>query len=256
MVNMRKECEQILDAAHQQNIMLRVIGGMAIHLHAPVASELPALKRAYGDLDFVTTARDGQRMRAFFESIHFIPNTRFNALQGKSRMIFNSPDDSWYVDIFIDEFRMCHIIKFAEDRLEKDPVTIPLAELFLTKLQIVQINQKDVKDIAAMLLEHPIGSTDQETVNADRILQVSSQDWGFYTSVRKNMDRIPGFIEAFDLSAEQRDLVLGRLGELAERMDRAPKSTAWKLRAKVGERVRWYEEPEDATRDAISMKLE
>lgn len=256
MIDMRKECEQILEAARQQNILLRVIGGMAIHLHAPVASELPALKRTYGDLDFVTTARDGQRIRAFFETIHFTPNTRFNALQGKSRMIFNSPDDSWYVDIFIDEFRMCHIIKFTEDRLQKDPVTIPLAELFLTKLQIVQINAKDVQDIAAMLLEHPVGTIDQETVNAERIAQVCSQDWGFYTSVRKNMDRIPELIAGFNLTGEQRDLVLGRLSDLAARMDCAPKSAAWKLRSKIGERMRWYEEPEDATRDAISLKLE
>jgi hypothetical protein len=195
-------------------------------------------------------------MRAFFESIKFTPNSRFNALQGKSRMIFYCPDGSWYVDIFIDDFRMCHSIKFSPERLQKDPLTIPLADLFLTKLQIIEINEKDVKDIAAMMLEHPLGTTDVETVNVDRIVEICSQDWGFYTSIRKNMDRIPGILAKFDLLSEQIDHILSRLNELAQMMDKAPKSIAWKLRAKIGEKVRWYEQPEDATRDAISMKLE
>jgi hypothetical protein len=253
---MQTECEQILAEAHRQNILLRVIGGMAVHLHSPQSSILPGLARAYGDLDFVTISSDSKKLRAFFESIQFKPNARFNALQGSRRMIFYSRDESWCLDIFVNEFRMCHNIKFSQERLEKDLITIPLAELFLTKMQIIEANEKDVKDISALLIEHPVGPTDLEVVNIDRINEVCSQDWGFYTTVRKNIDRIPGFMMHLDITEEQRTLVLSRLDEIARQMDEAPKTVAWKLRASIGERKRWYEEPEDATRKAISLKLE
>ncbi len=256
MIDMQAECERILAEARQKDILLRVIGGMAIRVHSPQASELPSLKRSYGDLDFVTTHQDGQRMRAFFESIRFTPNARFNALQGKRRMIFNSPDQTWYIDIFIDDFRMCHNLSFTRERLQTDSVTIPLAELFLTKMQIIEINEKDLKDLAALLLEHPVGLADDETVNIGRVNEICSQDWGFYTTVRKNIDRIPKLLANINLPDDQKDLILRRTDEIAQKMDMAPKSTSWKIRSVIGERVRWYEEPEDAAREAIAMKLE
>ncbi|MCL4560099.1 MAG: hypothetical protein M1281_05745 [Chloroflexi bacterium] len=254
MENMRENCEAILAEASRQNVLLRVIGGMAVNLHCPEAAQLPALKREYGDLDFVTASPDDQRMRGFFESIDFSPNARFNALQGQTRMIFNCPDDSWYVDVFINEFRMCHKLKFARERLAQDPVTIPLAELFLTKLQIVKINPKDVKDVAALLLEHPLGDSDDETVNVRRINEITGDDWGFYTTVRMNMDKIPQFLAALDLPERETAVINARLAELAKAMDEAPKSMRWKMRAVVGKSVQWYEEPEDAARGELKLE--
>jgi hypothetical protein len=100
------------------------------------------------------------------------------------------------------------------------------------------------------------GEADNETINIDRILEICSHDWGFYNTVRKNIDRIPKFVTNFNLSTDQNDLILSRLSGISDAMDRAPKTIDWKMRAMVGEKVRWYEEPEDATRDAISLKLE
>lgn len=254
MNTMREECEIILAEAKKQNVLLRVIGGMAVHLHCPQASLLPALKREYGDLDFVTASPDDQRMRDFFKSIQYGANTRFNALQGKTRMLFNSPDETWHIDIFINEFKMCHNIKFNKSRLLQDPITIPLAELFLTKMQIVEINAKDVKDIAAILLEHPFGSTDQETVNINRILEITNADWGFYTTVRINIDKIPALLDTLQLPDKESQLVRSRLAELAKAMDEAPKTTGWKIRAVIGKSKKWYEEPEDAARDELKLE--
>ncbi len=254
MVNMRAECERILKAADEQKVLLRVIGGMAVHMHSPTASVLPCLARTYGDLDFVTASPDDCRMRTFFESIGFTANARFNALQGAKRMIFDSSTADWYIDIFINEFHMCHDIKFNRDRLQQDPRTIPLAELLLTKLQIHSINPKDVKDIAAILIEHPLGDTDLETVNLRRILEITSQDWGFYTTVTTNLEKIPQLLKILEVPEPEAKVVNARLAELGERMAAAPKTTGWKLRSLVGKSMPWYEEPEDAARD--EMKLE
>jgi hypothetical protein len=254
MDSMRAECERILKAAAEQHVLLRVIGGMAVHLHCPDASRLPSLAREYGDLDFVTASPDDQRMRAFFESVGFSANARFNALQGASRMIFDSPDSAWHIDIFINKFHMCHDIKFSHERLEQDPLTIPLAELLLTKLQIVSINPKDVKDIAALLIEHPLGDTDRETINVRRLQEVLCQDWGFYTTVTMNLEKIPQLLEVLQVPGPEAQTVTEKAAELGKRLAAAPKTTAWKLRAIVGKSRPWYEEPEDAARG--EMKLE
>lgn len=253
MSDMHKECKRILSEAEKQHILLRVIGGLAVNLHAPKASALPVLKREYGDLDFVTAFPDDQNLRVFFESIGFSANSRFNALQGDRRMIFDSPDD-WHIDIFINEFRMCHKLKFPRLRLLEDPVTIPLAELFLTKLQIVEINAKDVKDVAALLLEHPLGDEDQEIINVKRILEITCGDWGFFTTVRDNIEKIPAFLSQIDLPAKEMVAVNGRLGEIAKQMDTAPKTLAWKTRAVLGKSMQWYEEPEDAARGELKLE--
>ena len=254
MVDMRAECERILEAAAKLNVLLRVIGGMAIHLHCPTASLLPSLAREYGDLDFVTASPYDRRMRGFFESIGFSANARFNALQGATRMIFDSRESDWHIDVFINKFHMCHDIKFSHERLEQDPVTIPLAELLLTKFQVVSINPKDIKDIAALLIEHPLGDTDSETINLLRILEITSHDWGFYTTVLLNLEKIPRFLEMLRLPEDQTKIVTRQLAELGKQMEAAPKTAAWKMRALVGKAMPWYEEPEDAARGELKLE--
>ncbi len=254
MDGMRERCEMILAGARSKNVLLRVIGGMAVYLHSPQAASQPALVRSYGDLDFVTASPDDQGMRIFFESIGFTPNARFNALQGKTRMLFNSPDNSWHIDIFINRFRMCHTIEFPRARLLTDPLTIPLAELLLTKLQIVQINPKDIKDIAALLLEHQLGLGDNETINMERILEITSQDWGLFTTVSMNLEKIPGLMPGMEIAESDRLAIQAKLLAMGDSMQKAPKSLTWKLRAVMGKAVPWYEEPEDAEREAI-LKL-
>ncbi len=254
MIDMRAECQRILAEAHAQHVLLRVIGGMAVHLHCATASREPSLAREYGDLDFVTASPDDQRMRAFFESVGFSANARFNALQGASRMIFDSKESDWHIDVFINKFHMCHDIKFSHERLEQDPVTIPLADLLLTKCQIVSINPKDVKDIAAILIEHPLGDIDQETISMPRILDVTCHDWGFYTTVRMNLERIPQLLETLRLPEEHASLVTEKLVEIGKRMESAPKTAAWRARALVGKAMPWYEEPEDAARGELKLE--
>jgi hypothetical protein len=254
MLNLHKECERILKEAEKQHVLLRVIGGLAVNLHSPKASLLPALKREYGDLDFVTASPDDQKLRSFFESIGFKANSRFNALQGQRRMIFDSLDDSWHIDIFINEFRMCHKIKFPRLRLLEDPVTIPLAELMLTKLQIVEINAKDVKDISALLIEHPLGDEDQEMINVQHILEVTCGDWGFYTTVHDNLEKTKNLLQTVGLTGKDLEIVQSRLDELAKQMEAAPKTLAWKTRAIIGKSMQWYEEPEDAARGELKLE--
>lgn len=254
MIDMRAECERILNEADRQKVLLRVVGGMAVHLHCPASSRLPYLVREYGDLDFVTASPDDQRMRAFFESIGFTANARFNALQGWSRMIFDCVESDWHIDIFINKFHMCHDIAFTHARLEQNQRTIPLAELLLTKLQIVALNPKDVKDIGALLLEHTLGECDLETINLPRILEITGRDWGFYTTIRMNLEKLPELLDSIAMPEADSRIVTDRLSGLGKSMEASPKTAGWKMRSLLGKSMRWYEEPEDAAREELKLE--
>ena len=146
----------MIGAAQQQRIFLRLIGGLAVKLRCPSASHrsLSASTRTSTSSPTVTAAR---RLDDFLVQMGYTPNKTFNTLSGDHRQLYYDMERDRQVDIFIGDFSMCHKIPLA-DRLSVDPLTIPLAELFLTKAQIVEINQKDMFDLYALLLDHEIGS--------------------------------------------------------------------------------------------------
>jgi hypothetical protein len=136
---------------------------------------------------------------------------------------------------------MCHEIPL-EERLEVDETSVPLAELLLTKLQIIELNEKDVRDAVALLLEHPLGDGDGGTVNASRVAKLCAEDWGLWRTITMNLDKVRQQASRYDVD---HGAVEQRLSELLDRIEAEPKSRGWKLRAKIGERKRWYELPEE-----------
>jgi hypothetical protein len=136
---------------------------------------------------------------------------------------------------------MCHEIPL-EQRLEVDETSVPLAELLLTKLQIIELNEKDVRDAVAMLLEHPLGESDGTTVNAPQVAKLCSEDWGLWRTITANLEQVRRQASRYDVDHAA---VEQRLDELLGRIEAEPKSRGWRLRAKIGERKRWYELPEE-----------
>jgi hypothetical protein len=151
--------------------------------------------------------------------------------------------------VFIGDFEMCHKLPLA-DRLDVEPLIIPLAELFLSKAQVVQLNRKDVLDLLALLVDHEVGPQDEETINTQVIADLCANDWGLYTTISITIRKLDDVLGGGDveLDASQVQTIRGRLATIQETMEAAPKSLAWKMRAKVGTRVRWYEEVEEVQR--------
>jgi hypothetical protein len=139
---------------------------------------------------------------------------------------------------------MCHRIPLM-DRLDVDALTLPLAELLLTKLQVVELNKRDETDLLLLLLEHDVGTTDDETINAEVIAALCARDWGLWRTVKLNVERLREALGGYAFSPEQADAVRRRLDALWDRIDAEPKSSKWKLRDRVGDRKRWYEKPEE-----------
>lgn len=243
------EMHRLVQAAQEEGIFLRLIGGLAIKIHCDRAPHR-ALMRQYPDIDFVTNKDSALRLEQFLGSMGYTPNKTFNTLSGDRRQLYYDEERNRQIDIFIGDFSMCHKLPLS-DRLHVEPVTIPLAELFLSKAQIVQLNRKDVLDLLALVLDHEVGPSDQETINTGLIAGLCAKDWGLYTTVSLTIGKLISFIdegEAELLNDRLKSTIKDRLARMQEAMDREPKPLAWKLRAKVGTRMPWYDEVEEVQR--------
>jgi hypothetical protein len=237
------EARRLADEGDARGVPLRVVGGVAVALHTD--GELhPALRRPYGDIDLVTARKaDRDALRVLLEA-GYESNQRFNSMVGAhNRLVVYDTANCRQLDVFVGEFRMCHAIPF--DRLGADRPTVPLAELLLTKLQIVRLNEKDVQDIVAILLEHPVGAGDEETVNGDRVAALLAGDWGLWRTSQGSLETVRGRLAELALTDDERALVGSRLDALWERVEREPKPLRFRTRARVGDRTRWYEEPDE-----------
>ena len=203
-----------------------------------------SLSREYKDIDFVTPKDRGKATSRLFEEMGYEPDREFNAFNGGTRLLFHDPANQRQIDVFVGAFRMCHEIPVA-DRLTLDAVTPPLAELLLTKLQVVNLNEKDLRDIIAILYHHEVADQDGDTINAERVAHLCAQDWGLWRTCNMNFDRVRGGFELYDLAADERAMVEARLDRLWARIDAEPKTRGWRLRDRSGDRKRWYEEPDD-----------
>ena len=243
------EMHRLIDEAQKQGIFLRLLGGLAIKVHCDRAPHR-ALMRSYPDIDFVTDKTGATRLEQFLVAMSYTPNRTFNTLSGDHRQLYYDTERDRQIDIFIGDFAMCHKLPLA-DRLSIEPLTIPLAELFLTKAQIVQLNRKDVLDLLALLLDHEVGPSDDETVNCEYIASLCAKDWGLFTTITLTIDKLRTFMERGEaelLTESLKALIRGRLDTLQAAMQRAPKPMAWKLRARLGTRVPWYDEVEEVHR--------
>jgi hypothetical protein len=243
LMNIEQEALRVLEGAAGQGIPLRVVGGLAVRLHTQSGMP-PGIARHYKDLDLVTTKNAGREVERYLGMIGYEPNRQFNTLNGGRRLLFYDVPHERQIDVFVGTFKMCHAVPIA-DRLDVDPLTIPLAELLLTKLQVVHLNEKDQRDILALLVCHEIGNSDDDVINSAHIGQLLSGDWGLWRTTKLNLDRTRKAIPTYELSAAEQGRIEDRVEQLWAVIEETPKSAKWKLRDRIGDRKRWYELPEE-----------
>jgi hypothetical protein len=235
------ESHRIAEAARDRKVGLKLLGGAGVHAHSPSAHKAP-LKRKYGDLDYAIAKKDRKATIELFKRLGYEANERFNLMNGDRRLYFYDADHGRQVDVFIDVFRMSHDIDLR-GRLEHEHPAVRPSDLLLSKLQIYEVNRKDLIDIAALLLDHAIETGDAEdAIEAMYIARLAAVDWGFYRTLQVNIERLRAMLEELEID---RELVSRRLDELWAVIEGAPKPLRWRLRAQVGDRMRWYELPEE-----------
>jgi hypothetical protein len=241
------EGRRLVTEAAARGLDVRLLGGLAILARSSNGAR-EVLGRTYPDIDLAARKRQSRRLRDLLEELGYEPERTFNATHGARRLLYHAPDRSYHVDVFLDELAMSHNLDLAKHLAEED-VTLPAAELLLTKLQVAELNRKDAADAALLLLEHePTGEDGPGKLNVARVAEVCAADWGLYTTTTDNLAKVHELLPELLPDRGARAIVEGRVDELVRRIEGEPKTRAWKLRAKIGRRKRWYEVPEEIVR--------
>jgi predicted regulator of Ras-like GTPase activity (Roadblock/LC7/MglB family) len=237
------QAHEVIGAAARRAILLRLLGGTAVKATCPSAASI-TLPAEDLDLDLAVYGRQREHLDEAMEGLGYEPHQRFNALHGHRRLKYTHPEQGIALDVFVDTFHMCHRLPFA-DRLELADLCIPSADLLLSKLQIVQMGEKDLRDIYAILCDHELGPARAvEEVDTDYIVSICGDDWGWYKTVTMNLDKSMELAGEF-LADEQQEVFGARARKLREAIEVAPKSLRWQARATIGEARRWYDLPEE-----------
>ena len=238
---------QIVRGAVDARVGLKLLGGLGVRVVCP---DYPPRLRRDQDIDLACMSKERKAVSAYLEQVGCQGDRRFNNLNGDRQMYFTAPSGR-PIDVMVDRLTMCHTLDFRPS-FRKLPYTVDVVDLLLSKLQIVQLNEKDARDIVQLLSCMPIAARgaavhDQLAIDSDRFLTVLGSDWGWWRTVTGNLDKLPGLLAERPHLAQPGmpfDPVRQTL-QLRELAESTPKSMKWKMRASIGDKVRWYELPEE-----------
>ncbi len=235
------EARQLIRLATEQGLVMRALGGVAVFLQS--ADGQPRLSRSVKDIDLAVAKGSGKAASRLLAQAGYIADEMFNALRGSRRLLYHDPRNARHVDVFVGEFSMCHELPLTA-RLGRDPLTVPREELLLSKLQVVELTENDQADIYNLLYHHDVGEEESAGISSPFIAALCARDWGLWRTCQLNIGRSLGNLDSSALDPAEQKVVTGRLESLRGRIDAEPKSRRWRIRNQVGDKVRWYAEPE------------
>jgi hypothetical protein len=238
------EAARIVEAGEGAGVSLRATGGVGIALMCPSARK-PPLTRSYQDIDFVGRSREASDIGRLMVELGYEPEEEFNVLHGQRRLFFLDREHQRQADIFLDRIEMCHRLDLA-DRMGLHPQALAPADLLLSKLQVVETNDKDYKDAVAVLADHELTAGD-DGISVNRLNELCANDWGWWRTVTMVAERTHKYARELCQQPDGAALehVPDRIRHMLAELERASKSRRWKMRARVGDRVRWHDDPED-----------
>ena len=246
---MRAEGERIVVEGTKRDLHVRLLGAIAFQAHCPKFNFLTkSLKRVLSDVDFAAYYSESNRINEMMRELGYEDQSMITVLYGHRRTIWDNKSNGLHVDIFIDKLEMNHDIEFR-NRLEIDPLTIPLVDMLLEKMQIVHLEEKDMVDTTMLLREHDVGKAGPETIDAPYVAKRLSDDWGFYYTCTTNLKKVSDRLATYqELTQEDREDVSKKIEKLLKIIEDEPKTMRWKLRARVGPSKKWYRDVEEVRR--------
>jgi len=239
--DMPAEAVRIVDHARARGVTLRLMGGLAVRMQC---TSLSFSERPYSDIDLMGLGRQSRGIVSTFSELGYEEDRAFDALHGAQRLRFEDHRNNRHVEVFLDKFRMDHTLDLA-DRLDIDPYTLSLTDLFITKVQVVKLDLKDLHDMFSLFRDHKISIDDREgAIDARRIAKLCAHDWGLYHTVLDNISKILSFYDDFKLDKGEKDSMDRRLWVLRLEIIEMPKGPFWKARDRLGERLPYSEEVE------------
>jgi len=258
-----REAVKIVETAQSKGVILRILGAIAIRLHSEGFEELHKRlsrlgggEKSFTDIDLIGYSSQWGDIRKIMEKeLSFNISRQFLLLHGKNRLIYYHPENLYHVDIFFDKLSFSHDIDFGKrgkGRLELDYPTITVTDLLLEKLQIHDINEKDIKDLTVLLKAHALGHDDENSVNINYLSKILGDDWGFWMDVRENLMKTLKFAQKYReesrLSSEDYVEIEEKIKSLIELLDTCPKTKKWQKRAKQGVKKKYWRDVEELYR--------
>ena len=264
-----KEATGLVATAQSQGVYQRIMGSLAAYIHSMDKPEIISTFKSLGrfgegkpnftDLDLIAYSKQGRQVGQIFKQLGFKPDEMVNGFFGDRRLIFYSPTGAYHVDIFLNKLEFSHTVDFGEKpgagRLELDSPTITLTDLVLEKLQIHEINRKDLIDLIIVFLGHTVSSDGvnaREAVDGDYILKILGDDWGFWYDSVANLNKVKSFaielMKEGKLTNEHVSTVNREIAKLVEMANSSSKTKRWEVRSKVGTKKPWYREVEEVVR--------
>lgn len=235
---LRAEARRIIKTATEHGALVRLVGGVGVRERVRDLGGFDAAERPYHDLDLVGRLRDVRRLESVFAGLGYTGDRAVNAQFGTVRRVYHHPDGH-HVDLFLDRLDFCHRIEL-EGRLDLHAITLAPADLLLAKLQIVERNRKDLVDVGWLLLDFEIVPADPTSIELDRVLALTSDDWGLHTTATDFLDAFRSALPGLGFSPEAAARIENRAAQLRSAIAAAPKSFRWRSRDRIGRRVRWY----------------
>jgi hypothetical protein len=235
------EASRLLEAAREAGVTLRLLGALAFRRRCPRYGRLQdELGRTYTDIDFAGYGREVGEIRMVLAGNGYREDTGIYVESEGTRLIFEHPHTHLHLDVFLDKLEFSHTL-WWKDRLEVDEETIPMAELVLEKMQILEINEKDLIDTIMLLLEHALGDEDRDTINVRLMAELCATDWGLWRTTTMNLEKTAQMAQTYqELDAEEKRRVRDQVDAVLDRIESEPKSRKWRWRARIGERKKWY----------------
>ncbi|MHA1946952.1 MAG: hypothetical protein ACXAC6_12115 [Candidatus Hodarchaeales archaeon] len=249
-----EEAKKIVASAEEASVHFRLVGGLAIRLHVqPHGLEdlYKSLKRLgdeieITDIDGAISFKHMKKMDKFMQKIGYIKRKPTLSTAASQRRIYIHPKNWWFIDCFYGMIKFNHDIELDHKRLKLEPLTLPLAELLLGKIQIVNMNYKDIADTIMLLLAHKVGYSDEpETINiefiGEKYFKKGAYAWGFYNTATTNLSNIRNVLSEFtELSEEHKEKIKSKIAEMLNYFENLPKNRSWKARGKIGTAKKWY----------------
>lgn len=243
-----EQAYKILDQADKRNLTLRLLGALAFHVRCPQFNYIhKETQRFFTDIDFMAYGEQMGEIEQMFRDMGYVEDLRIKSVPGLRRSIFFNQNHGWHTDVFYDVLEFSHEINLR-GRLDLDHPTISLVDLLLEKMQIAQINEKDIIDTLILLREHDVSHLDDNGIRIDYLAQTCKADWGLWRTVTNNLTKVNQLADKYDvLTAGDRQIIRERLQSIVTRIDEEPPTLRWRLRSRIGERVKWYRDVDEVT---------
>ena len=264
-----QEATRIVETANTQRVCGRIMGSLAAYIHSMDKPEVISTFKSLGrfgegkpnftDLDLAAYSKQGRQIGQVFKQLGFRSDDMINGFFGERRLVYYHPAGAFHVDVFLNKLEFSHTVEFGEKpgsgRLELDSPTISLADLTLEKLQIHEINRKDLIDLAILFLGHDVSSngvSDTDLVDGAYISEILCDDWGFYYDAITNLNKVKSFADGLTnegkLTHSHLTTVNRGIDKLVGLLESGPKTKKWEERARVGTKKPWYRQVEEVVR--------